>query len=646
MPESEETVNKPRGFKKILPVLLLFLSLPLLILAVVQVTSFLSKASVRKANIVVDAATPEGNYSGGWLNFAQGGEEVEGMLTRAVSPMKLLKPKYIRLDHIFDNYNIVREGGVYNFEKLDVAVSEILAMGAKPFFALSYMPRVFTDSQNVIDAPRDWTLWQNLIKATIEHYSGRKNKNILNVYYEVWNEPDLPQFGGWKIKGEKNYNTLYHYAANGARDAQNTNKFYFGGPAVGSYYQTWVSDFISYVRDNNLRLDFYSWHRYHTSPDKFREDALAIRNILSKYPGYESLPLALTEWGIDSANNQNSGNDRAASHALSTVFKIHDVIALPFAFEVKDGPPPQGGKWGLITHERDTTALNLKPRFKAFSASSLLTGEKLKTIGWGGNVQALSGRSSDGTINILITNYDWRNSNFENVPLTLTGLKPGAYSLITKNITVGSTGTSEVTSTDGQIKKEIPMLPNTTVLISVKQSGNVSEYITGASLKDSDKALILANNKGLYLSPVNFAVFPNAELKFDIKPIWGVNQGEINILKTEVITNDGHKSSMMLSKTTSKNINFLFLKISDDRGEIRLAAEINSWQKDRFHKISLGINPEQIRLTVDGTGVYTENTILSGESSIAGLNFYPTDYALDNLEIIKNGDILFARSFD
>src|SRR3989344_6457841 len=95
--------------RKLIYLLCLILSLPLLIWGIAQVTSFLSKAGVTKANIVVDAKSEDGTFNGNWLAFAQGGEEVEGMLTNTVSRMQMLQPKYIRLDHIFDNYEIVRE---------------------------------------------------------------------------------------------------------------------------------------------------------------------------------------------------------------------------------------------------------------------------------------------------------------------------------------------------------------------------------------------------------------------------------------------------------------------------------------------------------------------------------------------------------
>ena len=642
-------VNYPQDKKrisKILPLVALFASLPLLILAISQVTSYLSKAAAVKANIVIDTGESTGSLTGNWLNFAQGGEEPPPMLKSTVENMKNIKPKYIRLDHIYDYYDVVKSDGTFDFSHLDTTVDDITAMGARPMLALTYMPRSFTDSNSVIDAPRNWRLWQNLVRATIEHYSGKREKNIGNVYYEVWNEPDLPQFGSFKLYGTKNYNTLYHYAANGAAEALDTNQFYFGGPAVGSYYPAWVTDFVNYVRDNNLRLDFYSWHRYHTDPSKFREDAINIRKILNKYPRFAGLPLALTEWGIDSENTQNSNTNRAAAHAISTIIKVHDVINLPFAFEVKDGPPPNGGKWGLMTHEKDSSPLSLKPRFKAFAASSIISGPNLKTEGNGTHVQAISSRGMDGTIYVLITNYDVRDSNFENVPVSVTGVDPGLFKVTDRNITTGTEGSEEITSTDGTLKKEIAMLPNTTHLLEIKKSGNVVELINGPSATLGDRAFILSGNRDLILSPFAFEIMPQTEFRFDLRSLLTDLQPEDTaILKFDLANPFGERSVLSLQKTSSRNLDFLLLTLSNNN-DTRLAAPIPGWTGGNWHNIKLSFIENNVRLSVNGVETKIDNFSIGNDSRITGVTFYPNYLAIDNLEFEKAGIILFNRNFD
>ena len=74
-----------------------------------------------------------------WNNFGQGGESSDGMLSPTVEAMKVIKPDYVRLDHIYDFYNTVeKENGQlkFNWEKLDKEVDAILKMGGKAVFGL------------------------------------------------------------------------------------------------------------------------------------------------------------------------------------------------------------------------------------------------------------------------------------------------------------------------------------------------------------------------------------------------------------------------------------------------------------------------------------------------------------------------------
>ena len=157
-----------------------------------KVSRLFSEATGKKAEIVVEADKEIGPVPRLWNNFSQGGESHDGMLTAAIKPMQALSPGYVRLDHIYDFYDVVKkEDGrlKFNWTKLDREVEAILKMGAKPFLALSYMPPAL--GSDVTGKPDSWDQWQEVVKTTIEHYSGKNNKNIDKVYYEVWNEPDL-----------------------------------------------------------------------------------------------------------------------------------------------------------------------------------------------------------------------------------------------------------------------------------------------------------------------------------------------------------------------------------------------------------------------------------------------------------------------
>jgi xylan 1,4-beta-xylosidase len=297
--------------KNLIYIVCALVSLPLLIYISNIVQKILSHASPISGNIVIDSKSDLGKINSSWSAFSQGGEEPPPMLTNTVSKMRQLSPKLIRIDHIYDYYNVVKQNGkdyTYDFSKLDETVNDIISMGALPFFSLSYMPQVFTSSGSVIDTPVNWSTWKELVKKTVEHYSGKNEKNLNGVYYEIWNEPELPQFGSFNLSGSKDYRILYFNSVQGATDAQNVNEFFIGGPAVGSYYKNWLDGFLNYVTQNKLRLDFFSWHRYHKDPNMFSNDAKNIRRDLGSYNDFKEIPIMLTEWGINSEKNQDNNS--------------------------------------------------------------------------------------------------------------------------------------------------------------------------------------------------------------------------------------------------------------------------------------------------------------------------------------------------
>lgn len=465
--------------RKHLPyILLAILTLPLVLLAQKGIGQLLISAAPQKANILIDARNTLDPINPVWSGFAQGGEESPPMLSNVIDKLKELSPSYIRLDHIYDSYSVVErtsDGNFkYDFSRLDKTVDDIIACGALPFFSLSYMPPVFNTSGSLIDPPSDWNHWKNLVKATIEHYSGNSNRNLTDVYYEVWNEPELPQFGGWKLAGVKDYRLLYFYASSAAKEATDVNNFYIGGPSVGSYYPDWVNNFLSYVSQNNLRLDFYSWHRYSRKPWEYPQDADNIRNNLFGFPKYKNTPLILSEWGLDSENASSNNSSMAAAFAVSSVTEFIDKINLAFAFEIKDGPPPEGGKWGLITHENDPKQpLSSKPRFQSFKYLSDLKGRRLHLSGEGSFVSGLAALDGN-TVKAILSNFDPASKNVENVPISITGLAPSSYNLTYTYLLGDQAGRRELITTTGLVSSSFIMPANSILYLELTPIAELS----------------------------------------------------------------------------------------------------------------------------------------------------------------------------
>lgn len=446
--------------------LLVMLSSLVVTLFLIQIPQrYLTEALGEPASINVDATSDLGPIWPVWQALAQGGEENANMLAGIEPVVKTLKPQFIRLDHIYDYYDTVKkENGrlVFNWTKLDAAVDSIIKSGAKPFFALSYMPPSVAENGDITGRPVDWRDWQAMVRATVEHFSGFTQRNLADVYYEVWNEPDL--FGGWKIGGSKNYLDLYAYAVRGAQSAGNVNRFKIGGPATTGLYKNWVTGLVGFAEKNQLPLDFISWHHYSKNPEDFAKDIQSLDEWLTAYPRGPMLLRLVTEWGSDPENTPIHDSGFDAAHLVSVTRQILQGVNFAFVFEIKDGKSPGGeeywGRWGLLTH-----TLKKKPKFEAINNLNQMTGTRLRLTGEGSWVTGFAVRN-DLTVKILLVNYDPYGRHFETVPVSLFNLAGGNYQWEEKRSASGPVALTE-TVANGLFARQVYLRPNETVLITL-----------------------------------------------------------------------------------------------------------------------------------------------------------------------------------
>ena len=390
------------------------------------------------------------------------------MLGNITNEIKALRPEYIRLDHIYDAFKVVAKNGgqlSYDWSGLDVAVNEILAAGAKPMLSLSYMPPVISKG-DIIDLPSDWGEWGQVVQATIEHYSGRKNMNISEVIYEVWNEPDL--FGSYKTYGDKNYLAMYEVSARAAMRAGNVNQFEFGGPAVTALYQNWLERLIKFADENNLRLDFLSWHRYSTDLDRFEQDANQAREWAAKIPALVNLKFYITEWGHNSEVDPGYDNKFGAIHTIAASRVMMAKVQRAFVFEIKDGPGKDKfwGRWGLLTHENFGTPEE-KPRYKALQLLNNLGPFRISLAGEGSWVKGIASTDEAGNIKLMVVNYDPAGVHSEGVPILFDNLPKGNFKYQRRDF-LGSTLTPIQVATSAAAWKTTEFFaPNSAAMITI-----------------------------------------------------------------------------------------------------------------------------------------------------------------------------------
>ncbi len=437
---------------------------------------YLSRATAVKANIVIDSKKIVRRLPYNWKSLAQGGEE-QGvrMFENVILPVSALEPRYIRIDHIYDFYNVVGRDNrgqiVLNWQELDATVCDIYRTQAKPFFVLGYMPEALSGDTSLVSKPKNWEEWAYVVQKTIERYSGRNTRLcgqvtgewFEDIYYEVWNEPDLETFGKWSLYGgEKDYKVLYRYSVLGASRATNVYRFFIGGPATTAAYRNWFQVFLRYVKDNNLRIDFLSWHHYSKNTDDYARDMQNIDSWLSgeEFARYRELPRIISEWGYDSNPNPIADTNVGAAHTVSVIRNlIEEHLEMAFAFEVKDGPSP---RWGILSYEGQK-----KPRYHALKMLNKLEGYRLKVNGEGTYVKAIASRWVNKIVVVLV-NYDEVGQNIEAVPVRIVNLDNGTYELTTTRLT-GETTKETLTTNNGQIQKTILMDSNSVLTLELEK---------------------------------------------------------------------------------------------------------------------------------------------------------------------------------
>lgn len=149
--------------------------------------------------------------------------------------------------------------------------------------------------------PADLNKWAGVVEHIISHFNDgwangfEKGFNIV----ELWNEPDLDYAGdAWKAdphiwKGkEQEYYGFFKMMVDRLKSK-------FPGMIVGGPALAWLDDspekFLEYMRDNNVPLDFFSWHCYGDSPEEIAVKAHEMRTVLDKY-GFTGTQSVLDEW--------------------------------------------------------------------------------------------------------------------------------------------------------------------------------------------------------------------------------------------------------------------------------------------------------------------------------------------------------------
>lgn len=322
----------------------------------------------------------------------------------------------VDISTIFRNFrNPADDPSSYDFRITDDYLQAIINTGSKIVYRLGesieHTPRKYR-----VNPPPDFEKWAEICVRIISHYNeGWANGFHHNVeYWEIWNEPDVKP-AMWTGTDEQFFQ-LFEITAKKIKSAH--PKVKVGGPALGNPVMNentnpqptpYLAKFLSYCKERNVPLDFFSWHCYTSDPQVIARKARAVRQILDNY-GFNKTESHLNEWNYLPRNDwapmlgddpivkekwyAEMGGPDGAVFLTTVLILIHDLKV-----DVANFYTGVLQAFGLF----DCYGAPKKVYYamKAFS-KMLDTPVRLKTIGFSPELPALSGMdTAKNTINIL-----------------------------------------------------------------------------------------------------------------------------------------------------------------------------------------------------------------------------------------------------
>jgi len=403
-------------------------------------------------------------------------------------------PVYIRVHHLltsgsgepelkFSSTNIYSEDAngvaVYDFKIIDGIFDAYKEAGVRPFVELGFMPKDLaadlpdrhepyqvhypqsTVSGKSNNPPKDFKKWEELVRVLTTHLVERYGKaEVLNWYFEVWNEPDIDY---WHTTPEE-YWKLYDYAVAGVRAALPQARV--GGPASTGpgreKAKIFLQRFLEHVNSAKsaatggpIPLDFISFHA--KGSPKINEGVVTMGlnrelndvdqgfAVVASFPRFRHLPIILSEADpegcaacsskVNPANNYRNGSLYPAytAAAYKGIFELADrhavnlVSMLSWSFEFEDKDYFEGFR-SLATNGIDKPVLNVFRMFGMMAGDRVKTGSSnavaldtlIQTgVRQGPDVDSLATRASlEATV--LLWNYHDVNQPAEAAPASVT----------------------------------------------------------------------------------------------------------------------------------------------------------------------------------------------------------------------------------
>lgn len=207
-------------------------------------------------------------------------------------------PHCVDIHAIFPDFNAdENDPASYDFHLTDEYLANMRAAGTQVYYRLGASIEHWSKKYAILP-PADFLKWAKICEHIIMHYNGgwADGFNWDIEYWEIWNEPDLDPddspnkrcWGGTKAQFFDLYETAARYLK------QRFPQLKIGGPAIAGKRE-WGAEFIRYMAERKVPMDFFSWHRYARTPEIITELCRFWRKTLDEN-GLTECESILNEW--------------------------------------------------------------------------------------------------------------------------------------------------------------------------------------------------------------------------------------------------------------------------------------------------------------------------------------------------------------
>jgi xylan 1,4-beta-xylosidase len=250
-------------------------------------------AQPREATLTLDFSKDLGPALMDHISLGQGGLSPDPMWDGRIAEIRALHPRLIRL-FVQEYFDVMPAVGKFHFETLDRSVDEIVQAGAIPLMSIAIRPKVLYPKidQDIVD-PTDYSEWEALISAMVEHY---KQRGLSGIYWEVGNEGDIGERGGSPYHfTPENYVRYYRHTVAAILKAD--PKAHVGGPAIARYTSPILPALLDASDQEKIPLSFVSWHIYNSDPKAAQGTIAYVHDLLVKHPSLHPETI-LDEWNM------------------------------------------------------------------------------------------------------------------------------------------------------------------------------------------------------------------------------------------------------------------------------------------------------------------------------------------------------------